>query len=52
MGACRAVRRGDGPTVWDGYAAMRVAEAAARSIESGRAEAVPDEPRPALYDSA
>ena len=41
-----------GPTVWDGYAAMRVAEAAERSLESGRAEAVPDEPRPALYDAA
>ena len=39
-----------GATVWDGYAAMQVADAAARSIESGNAEAVPDEPRPALYD--
>ena len=41
-----------GPTVWDGYAAMRVAEAAERSLVTGRAEAVPDELRPALYDSA
>ena len=41
-----------GATAWDGYAAMRVADAAARSIASGRAEAVPDEPRPALYDAA
>ncbi len=48
----RAARAGGatGPTAWDGYAAMRVAEAAARSIDSGRAEAVPGEPRPALYD--
>ena len=50
----RAARAGGatGPTVWDGYAAMRVAEAAARSIVSGRAEPVPEEPRPALYDRA
>ena len=50
----RAARAGGatGPTVWDGYAAMRVAEAAERSIATGRAEAVPDEPRPALYDAA
>ena len=50
----RAARAGGavGPTVWDGYAAMRVAEAAERSLATGRAEAVPDEPRPALYDSA
>ena len=49
----RAARAGGatGPTVWDGYAAMRVAEAAERSLETGRAEAVPVEPRPALYDS-
>ncbi len=47
----RAARAGGatGPTVWDGYAAMRVAEAAERSLATGRAEAVPDEPRPALY---
>ena len=50
----RAARAGGaiGPTVWDGYAAMRVAEAAERSLATGRAEAVPDEPRPALYDAA
>ena len=49
----RAAREGGatGPTVWDGYAAMRVAEAAARSLETGRAEAISDEPRPGLYDS-
>ena len=47
----RAARAGGatGPTVWDGYAAMRVAEAAERSLETGRAEAVPDEPCPVLY---
>lgn len=39
-----------GATVWDGYAAMRVAEAASLSLDSGRAEAVPDEPRPDLYN--
>ena len=39
-----------GATVWDGYAAMRVADAAARSLDSGKAEALPDEPRPGLYD--
>ncbi len=41
-----------GATVWDGYAAMRVAEAAALSLDSGRAERVPDEPRPDLYKAA
>ena len=41
-----------GATAWDGYAAMQVAEAAARSVGSGNVEAVPDEPRPALYDPA
>ena len=50
----RAARDGGatGPTAWDGYAAMRVAEAAERSLETGRAEAVPVEPRPALYAAA
>ena len=50
----RAARAGGatGPTVWDGYSAMRVAEAAERSLATGGAEPVPDEPRPALYDSA
>ena len=38
-----------GPTVRDGYAARRVAEAAEQSLATGRAEAVPDEPCPALY---
>lgn len=41
-----------GASVWDGYAAMLVSDAAARSLESGRAEAVRDEPRPALYRPA
>ena len=50
----RAARAGGatGPTAWDGYAAMRVAEAAERSLETGGAAAVPVEPRPALYDAA
>ena len=50
----RAARAGGaaGATVWDGYAAMQVADAAARSIVSGNAETVPDEPRPALYGPA
>ena len=39
-----------GASVWDGYAAVRVAEAAARSLESGTSEALPIEPRPGLYD--
>ena len=38
-----------GPSVWDGYVAMQVAEAAARSIDSGKAEAVPEEPRPEIH---
>ncbi|MCP4307220.1 MAG: Gfo/Idh/MocA family oxidoreductase, partial [bacterium] len=41
-----------GATVWDGYVAMGVAEAAARSLDSGKAEMVPEEPRPALYDAS
>ena len=50
----RVAREGGaaGATVWDGYAAMQVCDAAVRSIESGNAETVPDEPRPALYDPA
>lgn len=50
----RVAREGGaaGATVWDGYAAMQVGDAAVRSIESGNAEAVPEEPRPALYDPA
>ncbi len=40
-----------GASVWDGYAAMYVADAAARSLDSGKAEpALPEEARPALYD--
>jgi myo-inositol 2-dehydrogenase/D-chiro-inositol 1-dehydrogenase len=39
-----------GASTWDGYAAMCIAEAAGRSLGSGRAEAIPDEPRPSLYD--
>ncbi len=48
----RAAKAGTaaGATTWDGYAAMRVADAAVRSIASGRAEAIPEEPRPGLYD--
>ena len=50
----RVAREGKaaGATAWDGYAAMQVADAAARSLDSGTAEAVPEEPRPALYDPA
>ena len=39
-----------GATVWDGYAAMRIADAAARSLETGKAEALSDERRPDIYD--
>ena len=39
-----------GATVWDGYAAMAVADAAARSLVTGKAEALSDEPRPGTYD--
>ncbi|MGH1483599.1 MAG: Gfo/Idh/MocA family oxidoreductase [Geminicoccales bacterium] len=39
-----------GASVWDGYAAMCVADAAIRSLTSGRAEVVNAEPRPSLYD--
>ena len=48
----RAVLAGsrEGASVWDGYAAMQVADAAARSLRSGRAEPLPDVPRPGLYD--
>ena len=52
MGAAAGEGGAAGATAWDGYAAMQVADAAARSIESGNAEAVPEEPRPALYDPA
>ena len=47
-----AARKGTatGPSAWDGHADMRVADAAARSLVSGRAEPLPDEPRPALYE--
>jgi len=39
-----------GPTAWDGYAAMAVADACIRSVASGRPEAVELIDRPALYD--
>ena len=39
-----------GASAWDGYAAMRVADAAARSLDSARAEALPHEPLPGLYN--
>ena len=38
-----------GASVWDGYAAMLVAEAAARSLQSGKGEALTKDPRPDLY---
>ncbi len=49
----RAVLEGTraGATVWDGYAAMQVAEAAARSLSSGKAEKLPDEARPEIYEA-
>ncbi len=48
----RAARDGTatGASAWDGYAAMCVADAAARSLNSGNAEPLPDETRPGLYD--
>ena len=39
-----------GPSAWDGYAAMAVADACIRSVASGRPEAVDLVERPALYD--
>ncbi len=41
-----------GATVWDGYAAMQIAEAAARSLKSGKAEAIAEQPRPEIYNPA
>ena len=38
-----------GASVWDGYAGLCVAAAAARSLDSGKAEAPPDEARPSFY---
>lgn len=39
-----------GPTAWDGYAAMAVADACIRSVASGAPEAVELVERPGLYD--
>lgn len=41
-----------GASVWDGYTAMLIAEAAARSLQSGKGEALAQEPRPGLYGPA
>jgi myo-inositol 2-dehydrogenase/D-chiro-inositol 1-dehydrogenase len=38
-----------GPSVWDGYAAMVVADAYVRSAKTGRPQTVPDLERPAMY---
>jgi myo-inositol 2-dehydrogenase/D-chiro-inositol 1-dehydrogenase len=38
-----------GPTVWDGYMAMVVADAFVQSAKTGQPQAVPDLERPALY---
>jgi myo-inositol 2-dehydrogenase/D-chiro-inositol 1-dehydrogenase len=38
-----------GPTVWDGYMAMVVADAFVQSAKTGQPQAVPDLVRPALY---
>jgi myo-inositol 2-dehydrogenase/D-chiro-inositol 1-dehydrogenase len=38
-----------GPTVWDGYVAMVVADAFVRSAKTGQPQVVPDLVRPALY---
>jgi len=40
-----------GPSVWDGYVATCVAEAAVRSVITGEPETVDSGPRPALYDA-
>lgn len=38
-----------GPTVWDGYMAMVVADACIQSAKTGQPQAVPDWERPAMY---
>ena len=39
-----------GPTVWDGYVAMVVADAFVKSAETGQPQEVPVLERPALYE--
>jgi myo-inositol 2-dehydrogenase/D-chiro-inositol 1-dehydrogenase len=41
--------RAAGPSVWDGYAAMVVADACIKSFKSGTPQAVPELTRPAIY---
>jgi myo-inositol 2-dehydrogenase/D-chiro-inositol 1-dehydrogenase len=47
----QAVRAGvpNGPSTWDGYISMVIADACIASARSGRPEAVPEIVRPALY---
>jgi myo-inositol 2-dehydrogenase/D-chiro-inositol 1-dehydrogenase len=44
--------RPDGPSAWDGYASLAVADACRRSAESGAPQAIQQIDRPALYDPA
>jgi myo-inositol 2-dehydrogenase/D-chiro-inositol 1-dehydrogenase len=44
--------RPDGPSAWDGYASLAVADACLRSAESGAPQAIQQIDRPALYDPA
>ena len=41
--------RPTGPSTWDGYAAMVVADACVKSAKSGQPQAVPELTRPSLY---
>ncbi|MDX1524340.1 MAG: inositol 2-dehydrogenase, partial [Anaerolineae bacterium] len=38
-----------GPSTWDGYAAMVVADACVQSAKTGQVQTVPDLERPAMY---
>ncbi len=42
--------RPTGPSTWDGYAAMVVADACVASFNAGQLQAVPELERPSLYD--
>jgi myo-inositol 2-dehydrogenase/D-chiro-inositol 1-dehydrogenase len=44
-----AERQPTGPSAWDGYAAMVVADACVQSAKTGQPQAVPDLERPAMY---
>ena len=43
-----AAGQATGPSVWDGYAAMVVADACVQSAQTGQPQAVPDLERPAI----